>query len=429
MDFATIFRLEENLNLDKKTLVILRWIAIFGQLFSVNLVFFYLDLNFPVLLCHIVIFLGLLTNIYLQFGLKATLLKDLYSSSFLMYDIMQLSVLLFLTGGIFNPFAILLIVPTIVSSTFLSMGSTIILGTSTIVILFVLTFFNMPLPGMEEYILSFQNYYVTGILICLIIGLIFLSYFGIRFAGETQKRSDALNKLQQILAKEYELESLGGQAAAAAHSLGTPLATISVVSKELRKEVGDNSKLTKDIDLLISQTKRCSEILKNISQKKIINDEFLSSMSFEDLLEEILKSFKENSEKNINLNTDRDTNKIDIKKNPELVYGLRNFIGNAVKFSYDNVLVSVISDNINLYILIEDDGPGFPDDIIIALGEPYIKSRSKLSKNNTGLGLGTFLGKTLLERQSAVISFENRSALNGAIVKIKWRINDLTTLI
>ena len=429
MNFATIFRLEENLNLDKKTLVILRWIAIFGQLFSVNLVFFYLDLNFPVLLCHIVIFLGLLTNIYLQFGLKATLLKDLYSSSFLMYDIMQLSVLLFLTGGIFNPFAILLIVPTIVSSTFLSMGSTIILGTSTIVILFVLTFFNMPLPGMEEYILSFPNYYVTGILISLIIGLIFLSYFGIRFAGETKKRSDALNKLQQILAKEYELESLGGQAAAAAHSLGTPLATISVVSKELRKEVGDNSKLTKDIDLLISQTKRCSEILKNISQKKIINDEFLSSMSFEDLLEEILKSFKENSEKNINLNTDRDTNKIDIKKNPELVYGLRNFIGNAVKFSYDNVLVSVISDNINLYILIEDDGPGFPDDIIRALGEPYIKSKSKLSKNDTGLGLGTFLGKTLLERQSAVISFENRSALNGAIVKIKWRINDLTTLI
>ena len=129
MDFATIFRLEENLNLDKKTLVFLRWIAIFGQFFSVNLVYFFLDLNFPVLLCHIIIFYRFFTNIYLQFGLKATLLKDLYSSSFLMYDIIQLSILLFLTGGIFNPFAILLIVPTIVSSTFLSMGSTIILGT------------------------------------------------------------------------------------------------------------------------------------------------------------------------------------------------------------------------------------------------------------------------------------------------------------
>ena len=425
MDFATIFRLEENLNLDKKTLVFLRWIAIFGQLFSVNLVYFFLDLNFPIMLCHIIILIGLITNIYLQFGLKATLLKDLYSSSFLMYDIIQLSSLLFLTGGIFNPFAILLIVPTIVSSTFLSMGSTIILGSSTIFLLFFLTFFNLPLPGMEEYILSFPNYYVIGILISLIIGLIFLSYFGIRFAGETKKRSDALNKLQQILAKEYELESLGGQAAAAAHSLGTPLATITVVSKEMRKEVGDNSKLTKDIDLLISQTKRCSDILKNISQKKIINDEFLSSMSFEDLLEEIIKSFKESSEKNISLNTDKDTNKIDIKKNPELVYGLRNFIGNAVKFANKNILLSIVSDNINLYILIEDDGPGFPDDIIQALGEPYIKSRSKLYKNNAGLGLGTFLGKTLLERQSAVINFENKSSLSGAKVKIKWRINDL----
>ncbi len=426
MDFATIFRLEENLNLDKKTLVFLRWIAIFGQLFSVNLVYFFLDLNFPVLLCHIVILIGFLTNIYLQFGLKATLLKDLYSSSFLMYDIIQLSILLFLTGGIFNPFAILLIVPTIVSSTFLSMGSTIILGSATIFLLFVLTFFNLPLPGMEEYILSFPNYYVTGILISLIIGLIFLSYFGIRFAGETKKRSDALSKLQQILAKEYELESLGGQAAAAAHSLGTPLATISVVSKELRKEVGDNSKITKDLDLLISQTKRCSDILKKISQKKIISDEFLSSMSFEDLLEEIIKSFKESSEKNIRLNIDKDINKIEIKRNPELVYGLRNFIGNAVKFANQNILISIISDNINLYILIEDDGPGFPEDIIAALGEPYIKSKSKLSKNNSGLGLGTFLGKTLLERQSAVIFFENGSSLNGAKVKIKWSINDLS---
>ena len=426
MDFATIFRLEENLNLDKKTLVFLRWIAIFGQLFSINLVYFYLDLNFPVLLCHIIIFVGLFTNIYLQFGLKATLLKDLYSTTFLMYDIIQLSILLLLTGGIFNPFAILLIVPTIVSSTFLSMGSTIILGSLTILLLFVLTFFNLPLPGMEEYVLSFPNYYVTGILISLIIGLLFLSYFGIRFGGETKKRSDALNKLQQILAKEYELESLGGQAAAAAHSLGTPLATISVVAKEMRKEVGDNSKLTKDIDLLISQTKRCSEILKKISQKKIINDEFLSSMSFEDLLEEIIKSFKESSEKNIKLNTDKDINKIDIKRNPELVYGLRNFIGNAVKFSNQNILISIISDNINLYILIEDDGPGFPEDIIKALGEPYIKSRSKLSKNNGGLGVGTFLGKTLLERQSAIISFENGSSLNGAKVKIKWRINDIS---
>ena len=148
-------------------------------------------------------------------------------------------------------------------------------------------------------------------------------------------------------------------------------------------------------------------------------------MSFEDLLEEIIKSFKESSDKKIELNTEKDINKIEIKRNPELVYGLRNFIGNAVKFANQSITISILSDNINLFILIEDDGPGFPEDIIKALGEPYIKSRSKIYKNNAGLGLGTFLGKTLLERQSAVISFENNSSLNGAKVKIKWRVNDL----
>ena len=425
MNLSTLFRLEENLNLDKRTLVFLRWLAIFGQLISVNLVYFILDLSFPVFECHLIILFGLLTNVFLQFKIRDTQLKDLYSTSFLIYDIIQLSLLLYLTGGIFNPFSILIIVPTIVSSTFLSMGSTIILGSSTILFLFILTFFHLPLPGMEEYVLSFPNYYVTGILISLIIGLIFLSYFGIRFAGETKKRSEALNKLQQILAKEYELESLGGQAAAAAHSLGTPLATISVVSKELRKEIGNNSKFTKDLDLLISQTKRCSEILKKISQKKIISDQFFSKMNVEDLLEEIIKSFKESSEKLINLNTEKYINLINIKRSPELVYGLRNFIGNAVKFSNKKILISIDSDNINLKINIEDDGPGFPEDIIKSLGEPYIKSRAKNFKNNGGLGLGTFLGKTLLERQSAIITFSNKSKLKGAKVEIKWRINDL----
>ena len=141
------------------------------------------------------------------------------------------------------------------------------------------------------------NFYKQGILIAILIGLVFLSYFGIRFSGETKKRSEALNKLQEVISKEYELESLGGQAAAAAHSLGTPLATIAVVAKELKKEIGDNKEFSKDIDLLISQTKRCSDILRKISKKQIKDDVFLSSIKFEDLLEEIINSFKETSSK------------------------------------------------------------------------------------------------------------------------------------
>jgi len=276
MDLSTLFRTKENLNLDKNTLTILRYIAIFGQFFAVNIVFFYLELSFPITESYLVIFLGLLTNLFLQFKVKVNQLKDTYASIFLLYDLIQLSVLLYLTGGILNPFSILLIIPTIVSSTFLSMGTTIILGVLTSIFLFILTSFNLPLPGMEAAIYNFPNFYKLGILTSILIGLVFLSYFGIRFAGETKKRSEALNKLQEVIAKEYELESLGGQAAAAAHSLGTPLATISVVAKELKKEIGDNKEISKDIDLLVSQSKRCSDILKQISKKQIEEDILLA---------------------------------------------------------------------------------------------------------------------------------------------------------
>merc|ERR1711991_614521 len=229
---------------------------------------------------------------------------------FLLIDLIQLSALLYLTGGIFNPFSFLLIIPAIVSSTFLSMGTTIILGFITSILLLTISFFHLPLPGEDMNLLHFPDFYKTGIIISILIGLIFLSYFGIRFAGETKKRSEALNKLQEVIAKEYELESLGGQAAAAAHSLGTPLATIAVVAKELKKEIGNNKDISKDIDLLISQTKRCSEILKKISKKQIEEDIFLSTIKIEDLLEEIINSFKETSSKKIDLTVDQDKNKI-----------------------------------------------------------------------------------------------------------------------
>ncbi len=420
MNFSTLFRTKENLNLDKSTLTILRYIAIFGQFIAVNLVFFYLDLKFPIKESYVVIFIGLLTNLFLQFRVKVNQLKDTYASLFLLYDLFQLSALLYLTGGILNPFSILMIIPTIVSSTFLSMGTTIILGLITSLLLFVISFTHLPLPGLDSNIFSVPNYYTIGILISILIGLIFLSYFGIRFAGETKKRSEALNKLQEVISKEYELESLGGQAAAAAHSLGTPLATISVVAKELKKEIGNEKEYSKDIDLLISQTKRCSEILKKISKKQIEEDNFLSSIKFEDLLQEIIDSFKETSSKHIDLVVDNDENKIAIRRTPEIIYGLRNFVGNAVKFSKSKVRISLKSDKSIIEIKINDDGPGIPEDIIQKIGEPYIKSKSKELSSNSGLGLGSFLGKTLLERQGAKLIFSRNSELGGALVILTW---------
>ena len=425
MKLSTLFRLGENLNLDRKTLVILRWIAIIGQFTAINLVYFYLKLDFPVLIAHLILFFGFLTNSYLQFGIRSITIKDFYASFFLVYDLIQLAFLLYLTGGISNPFSILMIIPAIVSSTFLSMGTTIILGILTVAFLYLLTIFHYPLPGIHDHSTTFPKLYLTGYFLAIIVGLVFLCYFGIRFSGESKRRSDAINKVQQVIAKEYELESLGGQAAAAAHSLGTPLATISVVASELKKELGKNTEHSKDIDLLVSQTKRCGEILKKISKKQIIDDEFFSKASLEDLLSELISSFKETSSKEITLHLEEDKNKIFFQRSPEIIYGLRNFIGNAVKFSKTRVKILLSSNKKNIEILIKDDGPGFPEDVIEILGEPYIKSKSSLVNNNAGTGLGTFLGKTLLERRGAKLSFSNDKNNQSALVKISWECKDL----
>ncbi len=425
MNLSTIFRLEENLNLDKKTLVILRWIAILGQLIALNLVFFILKLEFPIHFAYFIVFIGFITNLFLQFKIKVSELKDLYAAIFLFYDLVQLSLLLYLTGGISNPFSILLIIPTIVSSTFLSMGTTIILGIFTLLCLFILSIFHYPLPGIHENAITFPKLYLAGFFIAITIGLTFLSYFGIRFAGENKRRSEAISKLQQVIAKEYELESLGGQAAAAAHSLGTPLATISVAAAELKKEMGNDKEVARDVDLIIAQTKRCGEILKKISKKQIKEDSFFKKTNLENLLEEILENFKETSSKKIILMASNDKNKITFKRTPELVYGLRNFIGNAVKFSKSLVEIKIISNEKLVKILINDDGPGFPEDVIDILGEPYIKSKSFEVRSNSGTGLGTFLGKTLLERQLANLSFKKDKDLGGASVVISWSTSNI----
>ena len=425
MNFSTLFRLGENLNLDKKTLVFLRWIAIVGQFVAITLVYFYLKLDFLYLHAYLILVAGALTNIYLQFRIKTILIRDFKSSAFLTYDIIQLTALLYLTGGISNPFSILMIIPTIVSSTFLSMGTTILLGILTVILLIFLSIFHYPLPGIHEHSETFPKLYLSGYILAIIIGLVFLSYFGIRFSGESKRRTDAINKVQQVLAKEYELESLGGQAAAAAHSLGTPLATINVVATELKKELGNNKEFEKDLDLLITQTKRCGEILKKISKKQIKDDEFFSKTTIEDLLNEIIESFRETSSKKLIINLDEDEKKFEFQRSPELIYGLRNFIGNAVKFAKSTVEIKIKSNSKNLQVLINDDGPEFPEDIKEILGEPYIKSKSVEVNSNAGTGLGTFLGKTLLERKLASLSFSKDDKLGGASVNIHWNIIDL----
>ena len=428
MKFSEFFTSKDNINLDKKTLVTLRWIALAGQYATISIVFFIFKFELPFFYCSLIIFLGVLTNLYLQFKFKKNQLNNFASTFCLFYDLFQLSLLLYLTGGITNPFSILLIVPAIVASTFLTLRSTLNLSISTVAILIVLTIYNLPLPHYGELHFHIPDTYLYALPIAIIITLVFLTYFGIRFGIESRKRTEALNKLELILAKEHELESIGIQAAAAAHSLGTPLSTITVVARELEKEIGENPKYAKDIDLLLSQTKRCSEILKNLSKDQLQEDNFLSDIKIEELLNEIVRSFTEISEKKLSLLVEKNKINPQIDRTLEITYGLRNFIGNAVKYSNSFVDISLESDNKITQVKVCDDGPGFSEDILNVLGEPYIRSKNKIISTKSGLGLGTFIGKTLLERMKANVKFDKCPKTNGAMVTIKWQTKDLLAI-
>ncbi|MAV76893.1 MAG: hypothetical protein CMG02_00885 [Candidatus Marinimicrobia bacterium] len=424
MSLSDLFHTEENLQLEKDTVVILRWIALIGQLITIYLVHFVLNLSLPIIYCSLTIFFGGLTNIFIQFKFKNNQLTNIESTILLFYDVVQLSVLIYLTGGVTNPFIVFLIVPAIISSTLLNLASTFFLSIITILGLLLLTFNYFPLPSEGNIHFHVPDYYLYSIPSALIIILIFLAYFGFRFGYEARKRGNALGELEIILAKEQELESIGHQAAAAAHSLGTPLSTITVIAKELKKDMGKDKEFAEDIDTLLVQAKKCGEILKKISQNKIVDDDYVANITLQNLLFEITKSFEEISEKKIKFDVSDKIEKIHIKRSAEVTYGIRNFVGNAVKFSKKNVNINLLRDKSRTSIKISDDGPGFPQDIIRILGEPYIASRSKKLRSKSGLGLGSFIGKTLLERKKATVKF---STLNngGALVEIIWKNSDL----
>ena len=428
MKFSEVFTSKDNIQLDKRTLVILRWIAIIGQYLTISIVYFVLKFELPFFYCSTIILIGILTNFYLQFQFKKNQLNNFTSTFFLFYDLIQLSLLLYLTGGVTNPFTILLIVPAIVSSTFLNLKSTINLSVITIIILIVLTIYHLPLPHSGELHFHVPNIYLYAVPVAIIIGLVFLTYFGVRFGIESRKRAEALNKLELILAKEHELESIGLQAAAAAHSLGTPLSTITVVARELEKEIGNNPQYSKDIDLLLSQTKRCSDILRNLSKDQLKEDSFLSNVKIEELLNEIVRSYTEISEKKLSLLVENNKLNPQIERTLEITYGLRNFIGNAVKYSNSSVDITLESNNKITEVKVCDDGPGFSEDIFNVLGEPYIRSKNKIISSKSGLGLGTFIGKTLLERMKANVNFDKCPKTNGAMVIIKWQTKDLLSI-
>ena len=423
------FETSKYFSLKKSTYINLRWIAIIGQLITVNLTYFIFDIKFDLILENSIILIGTLSNLYLIYINKNTQLLDKTAFFFLLIDTLQLSCLIYLTGGIANPFSIFLIIPAIFSSSNLGFKSNFLLVTITILIIIFLSFFNQPLPYPVNEHFHVDGYYYYSIPISLIIALIFLNYFALTFGTESRIRKEALNKMEEIMSKEHELLSLGGQAAAAAHSLGTPFSTIKIITTDLSKQFKDNVEIKRDVDLLASQIDRCSEILKKLTLNPTIEDDFINqNMTIVEYVVEIIKSFKETSKKEFILNFDQHSNPLNITKSIEIVYGLRNFIGNANKFSKSKVFINVKSDNDITEIIIEDDGEGYPNDVLRKIGEPYIKSYKSSIKSKSGLGLGIFIGKSLLEKNYANILCRNSETRSGAEVNIKWKNKDLLNL-
>ena len=418
-------------SLNKSTYINLRWIAYIGQLSAILIVQFFLQFKFHYLACILIVFLGILTNIYLIFKVKKNQLSNFTATSYLSYDIGQLGFLIYLTGGITNPFVFLIIIPSVFSAQYLNIWSSIVLVIFTSSILIILTFFYYELPHPETSHFHAPEYYLYSIPISIFIGLIFLVYFGVKFGSESRIKKKAYDKMQEIMAKENELLSLGGQAAAAAHSLGTPLSTILLTAKELQKEFGNNEKIKKDVDLLVVQSSRCREILKKLSLNPNIKDEFIhSEVSLNDCVYEIVRSYQEFSEKNFIINSEQFENPINTHKSAEIVYGLRNFIGNANKFSNEKIEIFLKSNKKETELVIRDDGPGFPKDLIDKhmIGEPYIRSVDEANISKYGLGLGTFIAKTLLEKNFANIIFRNSKETGGAEVIINWNNKDLINI-
>ncbi len=419
-------KISETYSLNRSTYINLRWIGILGQLVTINSVKFIFDFDFDFITANLIIFTGAISNILLLYYYNKIQLSNRSAFSFLLIDIIQLTSLLYLTGGVVNPFSIFLLIPSVFASSNLKIKTNLILIFVTLISIIFLTFFSLDLPKPLSDHFHVSPHYYYAIPTGLIIALIFLNYFALTFGKESNLRKEALDKIQEVISKEHELVSLGTQAAAAAHSFGTPLSTIKIISHELLEQFKDNKDIRKDIELLISQVNRCNEILKRLSINSTLEDDFIhKNLSLYDYLREIVNSFTEISEKKFNLNFEQNTNAFHIKKSIEIVYGIRNFIGNANKYARKNIYITIKSDSLISEITIEDDGLGFSKDILNKIGEPYIKSLKSEDKKKSGLGLGIFIGKTLLEKNYARVLFRNSETRGGAEVKIEWYNKDL----
>ena len=424
---------QDETRLRLQTIVRLRWLAVLGQTLTVIGAYWVLGIHLPIAGCLAVIALSAWLNVALRLRYPAShRLKSGYTFLMLAYDILQLAALLYLTGGLENPFAFLLIAPVTVSASTLPLKITAALGALAIAAATVLTSFHHPLPWFYHTNLLLPFPYVMGVWSALVSGILFIGFYSWRTAEEGRRMAKALAAAEMVLAREQKLSALDGLAAAAAHGLGTPLATIAVVTKELMRDTKPSDPHYEDLTLLRAQAERCREILAEIAGGGEQHDLIVSRLPLSHLIEEVVAPHRLVAVP-IEVTTgpaqdgSAGAQEPVTLRNPGMLYGLGNLVENAVDFAANKVEVDARWSGDEVRIVIADDGTGFPPHVLEQLGEPFVTTRAapgdgqEAPDEHVGMGLGFFIAKTLLERSGARLELANRPPPEGgAVVTVVW---------
>lgn len=403
------------------TLVKLRWFGVVGQVVTILATAFVLEFSFDLVSClALVCVLGIVNLLATVLAPRHLRLTEISATYFLIFDVLQLSAVLYLTGGIENPFAILILAPVTISAVSLRIHHIISVVSVSVACVSLLCLVHKPLPWRAGESISLPQLYQGGLWAAITVSCLFISVYVSRVANELRALSQALSAAELVLERENHLSKLDGLAAAAAHELGTPLATISLVTHELNR-ASVPLEIKEDLGLLEQEARRCRDILGKLTSLPEDDDEPFTRTRLSLLLEQIASPYRQGAlDIKIVLNGGDDEPQSDCS--PAIVYGIGNFVDNAADFARSSVIISASWDARSVEIIISDDGPGFPIELINQLGEPYLVRNSKRGghiKERSGLGLGVFIAKTLLERSGAKVFFSN-SRSGGARVLLSW---------
>ncbi len=402
-------------------LINIRWIAISGQLFAILFVYFIIKIPIPIFTCLLVVIISIVINFYSFINKQGNnYLNDNEAFYFLLYDIIQLAVLLYLTGGIYNPFSILILAPVIISSSYLKINFSIFLLFLSILIIILISFFYIEIEWPENFI--FPILFIYGIISALIISLIFISTYVYTLARSSRKISDALNQTQIALVNQKKISEVGSLTAAAVHELSTPLNTIFLILDDIKKDknILKDKNLKSEIDLLESQANRCKKILYHLSKNPPnIKDNYFDKITLSNLVKINFEKFKKNNIK-LEIKFKDDKLEPEIEFSDEIMYGVGNIIQNAIDHAKNKIRINIETYNSSVILKIIDDGKGFTKEVLDKIGNPFI-SENKDTKN---MGLGIFIAKNLIESVGGEIKFYNNSLDSGSIVEIYLKKNN-----